>query len=394
MRWTIGLAILMITAAPTATDANPASAALRGRAIEAAYNLDFPEASGLARQALAADPDDAAAHRALAVVTWLKIIFDRGAVTVDEYLGSVTRASVSLKPPPPAAARQFHESAARALQIADRLLKARPADPDAHYHVGAAVALQASYTASVEGRLVGAFRSARRAYDEHERVLTLDPRRRDAGLVVGTYRYVVATLSLPMRVIAYVAGFGGDKVKGLRLVEDAAKYGGETTVEAQFALVLLYSRERQYDAALNVLASLRQRLPRNRILWLESGATALRAGRAGDADRFLSDGIARLASDQRPRMFGEVALWHYKRGAARVLLKQYAAADADLKSVLAAEGRDWVRGRARTELAKIALARGDRAAAQREIDLAIKLGDADGDRSGARQARALLDQIK
>jgi tetratricopeptide (TPR) repeat protein len=373
---------------PGGAAGNPASAALRAKSAEAAYNLDFADATALARQAIAADADDAAAYRALALVTWLQIVFDRGAVTVDEYLGSVTRTSVAVKPPPPGAAKVFQESATRSLEIADRLLKARPGDPDAHYQAGASIGLMASYTATIEGRIIGAFRSARRAYDEHERVMAIDPKRRDAGLIVGTYRYLVSTLSFPMRVMAYVVGFGGDKDKGLRLVEEAARFG-ETALEAQLALVFMYNRERNYEGALNVLASLRQRLPRNRLLWLESGATALRADRPADAERFLTEGFARLATDSRPRMFGEMALWHYKRGGARVRLLQYNAAESDLKIAVSTEARTWVKGRVHAELAKIALARNDKAAALREAELAIKLADEGDDRAGENAARAL-----
>jgi tetratricopeptide (TPR) repeat protein len=388
------LVSLVLAAVSEPASANPASASLRTRAVEAAYNLDFQDAASLASEAIAADSNDAAAYRASALITWLQIVFARGSVTVDEYLGSVSKPSVALKPPPPALAARFHDHINRATQIADALVSSKPSDPDAHYQAGAAVGLLASYTATVDGRIIGAFRSARRAYDEHERVLTLDPKRRDAGLIVGTYRYLVSTLSLPMRLMAYVVGFGGDKDKGLKLVEDAAQYSGETTLEAQLALVLLYNRERNYDAALAILTQLRQRLPRNRILWLETGATLLRANRPAEADRILSEGITKLASDGRPKMFGEVALWHYKRGAARVRVQRYSDAQPDLKTALAADGRPWVQGRAHTELARIALALGDRATAQREIDQAIRLADADEDSAGERQARAVKASMK
>ena len=86
-----------------------------------------------------------------------------------------------------------------------------------HYDLGAAVGLQASYVATVEGRMLAGFKAARRCYDEHEQVLALDPSRKDAGLIVGTYRYLVSTLSLPMRVMAYVAGFGGGRDRGVQL---------------------------------------------------------------------------------------------------------------------------------------------------------------------------------
>ena len=44
--------------------------------------------------------------------------------------------------------------------------------------------------------------------------MTVAPQRVDAGLIVGTYRYLVASLVLPARWLAYMAGFGGDKEKG------------------------------------------------------------------------------------------------------------------------------------------------------------------------------------
>ena len=142
---------------------------------------------------------------------WLNLLFQRGAVTVDHYLGSFSSSTVVLTDPPPEIAAEFRRELGEGDRARRARVAARPNDPQAHYDLGAAVGLQASYVATVEGRMLAGFRAARRAYDEHERVLTLDPARNDAGLVVGTYRYVVSTLSLPMRMMAYVAGFGGGR---------------------------------------------------------------------------------------------------------------------------------------------------------------------------------------
>ena len=76
-----------------------------------------------------------------------------------------------------------------------------------------------TYKATVEGRVAGGFRTARRAYNEHERALTLDPGRHDAGLTVGLYRYGVSTLSAPLRLLAGLVGFGGGRERGLHLVK-------------------------------------------------------------------------------------------------------------------------------------------------------------------------------
>jgi hypothetical protein len=69
-------------------------------------------------------------------------------------------------------------------------------------------------------------------------------------------------------------------------------------------------------------------------MWLESGSTSLRAGRPADADKFLTDGLARYTSDPRPKMFGEETLWLYKRGTARAALGRNAEAKADLEKAL------------------------------------------------------------
>src|SRR5207247_5682907 len=203
------LVLILIVGTPAQARANPESDALRARASDQIYNLDRDLAIATYRQAIAADPQDAAAYRGLASGLWLSITFRRGNMTVDDYLGKVARPSAQPPPTPPDVIAAFKSALDRALTLAHQRIAVAPRDADAHYQAGAAVGLRASYTATVEGSALGAFRAAREAYDEHERVLELDPRRKDAGLIVGTYRYVVSVLALPLRWVAYVAGFGG-----------------------------------------------------------------------------------------------------------------------------------------------------------------------------------------
>ena len=382
--------LLFTLALPAAAAASQESARLRARAFDLAYNLDYEAATREMEAAVKADPSDPAAERGLAVIPWLMISFTRGTVTVDDYLGSISRQNVALREPPADLAARFHRHAARALQLAEAQVAARPRDPAALYELGAIVGLQVSYVATVEGKILGAFRAARRAYDAHEQVLELDGRRRDAGLVIGTYRYIVAAMSLPVRLMAYAAGFGGGKERGLQMIEEAAAGGGDASTDAKFALVLLYNRESRHADALRVLADLQRAFPRNRILWLEAGATALRGGRAAAAERFLSAGIAMTAKDARPRMFGEDALWLQKRGAARVALGRLAEAEADVRKALTLESRPWVAGRAHAELGKIADLRQDRAAARAQFQQAVTIADANNDPIGAAAARRWL----
>jgi len=375
--------ILLLWTCAAAAGQPETADSLRVRATQLIYEHQHDEAIRLLRQAVALAPDQSEMHRSLASAIWLKMLFLKGAVTVDHYLGSFNRARVDLAKPPPELVTEFHKSITAAITLAEERSAAPPhtrppatKEAQAHYDLGAALGLNASYIASIEGRLLAGFRAASRAYDEHEKVLRLDPNRKDAGLTVGTYRYIVSTLSVPLRLMAYVAGFGGGRERGIQMLQETAAGGGENRTDAMFALVLVYNRERRYDDALRTLQELRKLHPRNRLVLLESGSTALRAGRPELAEAVLTEGLGMLAATTGPKIPGEETLWRYKRGAARVALGRADAARADLQSATTVEAQTWVRGRARVELARVALQRGDRTAAAGE----------------ARQAEALCQQ--
>jgi tetratricopeptide (TPR) repeat protein len=386
---------VLLAVAPFASAQPESAESLRLRAVNLAYNLQHDEAITLLRRAVTMAPEEPATHRSLASVLWLHMLFKRGAVTVDHYLGSFSRARVDLQKPPAEIDAEFRKHIDRAVELAEARVKTRPRDAQAHYDLGSAVGLRASYIATVEGRLLAGFNAARRAYDLHEKVMELDPSRKDAGLIVGTYRYIVSTLSLPMRMMAYVVGFGGGRERGVRMLEETVARGGESRTDALFALILVFNREKRYDDALRVLKELRSLHPRNRLVVLEAGSTALRAGRFEQAVELLTDGMRALPTNEALRIPGEEALWRYKRGAAFAGLKRPDAAAADLRAAATPGAQPWVHGRARVELARLALTRGDRPTAQSEarqgqalcqqgndpacVDLAKKLlRDADG----------------
>ncbi len=375
---------------PGVAAASPQSARLIAVGSDQLYSLDLEAAVATFRHAVAADPNDASSYRGLASALWAQVAFARGTMTVDSFLGRVTGAKVKTTPPPAELAAAFHEAVEKAATLARARLDKQPNNVDAVYEFGASIGLRASYSATIDGSIVSAFRSARAAFDAHERVLSLSPSRKDAGLIVGTYRYLVSALSMPMRWAAYIAGFGGGATEGLQLVEGAANYPGDSQTDARLALVLLYNRERRYDDALTQLTALRDRYPANRLLWLETGSTLLRARRSAEAERVLDEGLEKTAHDTRPRMFGEEPLWFLKRGAARAALGKDADAASDLRRALSTTGRDWVHGRAHLELGKLALKGGRQPEAQQELRQAITLCAGDFDPYSADEARRLL----
>src|SRR5258706_802856 len=142
------LACALAHAAPA--DANAESERLRTRAAAELYNLDRDRAIATYREAVAADPQDAGAYRGLASGLWLSITFRRGNMTVDDYVGRVSKPTVSMPPPPAETAAAFFDALDHAVALARARIAANPRDADAHYQLGAAIGLRASYIATVE----------------------------------------------------------------------------------------------------------------------------------------------------------------------------------------------------------------------------------------------------
>jgi predicted Zn-dependent protease len=213
-------------------------------------------------------------------------------------------------------------------------------------------------------------------------------------VVVGTYQYIIANLTWPLRWMARVAGFSASRERGLQLLERAAEPPSDAQIEARFGLLIVYSRERRFDEAYAVVSDLARRFPRNRMLWWNAAATALSAGRITDAERDVDRGFAGFVAETRPLVAGEAALWHFKRGAVRAAAGRRDEARADLSAALDAQGRDWIKGRTRIELARLAAQGGDRRAAREELGRARRLCAGDNDPVGVAAADQLLAALR
>ena len=327
--------------------------ALRARGLALGYNLDHDAALATFREALAIDPNDPGSHRLVAATLWIKTLIAQGAVTAEDFLG---QAGTSLRKP--ARAHELEAAISRAIDVAQKRSLQSGATPvaeaDSLFELGAAYSLQASYTATVGAGVQKSLSAARHAYRHHQRVLALDPRRADAGLVVGMFRYAVSVLPLWSRFVARIAGFDSGRAQGLALVEQAARHPGDAQTNARFALIVIYNRESKYDAALGVIRELQQQYPRNRLLWLEAGATAHRAGRFDLARESVQHGMEMLAADPRPRAFGELARWRYHLGVAQARLGRWRDAERELDAALEGDAVDWVKGRTYLERGALA----------------------------------------
>ena len=362
------------------------------RAFTATYNLDYTTGFAVARQAVSHSPDESRAHRALATIIWLEILFQRGAVTIDHYLGGITKSQLALGKPPADLDAEFKREIGQAIALAQARRRRDSRDLQALEDLGAAQGVQASYTASVEGSIVAAFSSAKGAFDAAETLLDRNPRNMTAATLVGTYRYAVATLSLPSRMFAYLAGFGGDKAKAIGLLETASRFGASTHIEASTALALIYSREGRHLDAFRLLGELAKEHPQNRLMVLEHGSAGIRAGKFAEAETILTAGIAALEHDTRRRIPGERALWLYKRALARINQNKPVLAAADIQLGFQSSPVDWVKGRLHLNNGKVADLAGRRADALAQYRLARDIARATSDPPGTAEATRLLQR--
>ena len=374
-------------------DASPASRARTQDAYALAYDLRFAECYDALEQAAKADPLDPAPRRAIAAVTWIEILFAQGVATFEAFTGELSKKDIVRPATPPLLASRFRDAIAQAKALADQQL-ARADSPDAHYQVGTTAAVAALYRATVEGRTLGAFSEGRRAVAAMERARGRDGGRRETALILGMSQYAVSTMAWPARMMARLSGLSGDRAAGLALLKEAAMPGTETESDALLLLMIVDHREGRPADALERLKQLQRLHPRNRLLWLNQGASALAAHQPADAERALSQGIMGKGWEAEPAVLGESAMWFAHRGAARAQLHRSAEAAADLQQGLALNPRDWVRGRIHRELGDLALSAGDRNEAKRQFEEALRFSERGGDAVAVAETRRKLSAVK
>lgn len=378
--------------AATSQRATDDAAALRRQGLQLGYNLDHAEALAAFKASIAADPTHPAGYRMAAAAAWIMILFEQGHISVDDYFGD-TRIYQPRGVLNATLEAEFDTNIRQAIALAEAQVREHPDSADAHSQLGAAYGLQASFGTTVRGQVIASLGPARRAYREQERVMELEPSRTDAGITLGMYRYAVAGLPAPKRIVARLFGFPGDRPLAIRLLEAAAARPGDTQPNAMFTLILMYNGELRYDEAMALILELERRFPRNRLMPLEEGRTLLRQHKFAAAKSALTRGLAAFAADRRVKAPGEESRWRLARGAALVGLGECDEATRELNAALPLATRDWVRGRVQTELGKVADLRGDRPQALRAYRQAAQLCKQDHDVECADDAARLMKAV-
>ena len=233
------------------------------------YNLEYDQAlAGFVTQSQQ-HPEAMGAWNHIAQCTLYRAMYQDGALESGLVSGGNSifrRAKVKISPEDE---KRFEEAVDRAAQLAQARLKEDPKDKEALYALGVTYGIRANFAFLVKKAWLEALRDATMARKTHNKITEMDPNFVDARLIQGVHDYVIGSLPLTYRVLGFLAGFRGDRPAGIRAVENVAKNGIRSDIDADVLLIAIYRREKRSQDAIPMLAELVRRFPRNHLFRFE-----------------------------------------------------------------------------------------------------------------------------
>jgi tetratricopeptide (TPR) repeat protein len=329
------LLIILLLAVPAL-----AASARLSVGLEHFYNLEYDEAAAEFRKEAAAKPDDAGAWNHIAMSILYREMLRFGALESELVSGTnpfLRRAKMN---PSPADQREFAAALQKSMAISQARLDKNSKDAQALYNLGVAHGLRANYNFLVRKAYMDSLRDATAARQLHNKITELEPANVDARLVQGLYDYVVGSLAWHIRMVGFLAGFSGDKERGIRTLEDVARRGKLNDVDAEVLLCAIYRRERSLKKAVPLLQNLILRFPRNFLFRFELSQMYADLGDSASALRVLQEierlkvsgsaGYSRLPIEKIEFARGVVQFWYNDLDQAESNLKKVTARAQDL----------------------------------------------------------------
>jgi tetratricopeptide (TPR) repeat protein len=263
------------------------------------YNLDYDQSIAAYEKAVAAAPDNPEFHNHLAHALLYRELFRDGALESELVSGNNSFLRRAKLEPPADVERRFFSEIDRSMQLCQALIAKNSRDTAALHALSVAFALRANYGFLVRKSWKASLYDSSQARKYDNQVTAIDPADYDARLLQGGYDYIVGNLTWTMRALGFIAGFHGDKQRGIRTIEEVAAKGKANQVDAEIVLCALYRREGQATKAIPLVTQLIARYPRNYLLRFELAQMYGSTGNRLNALTTLNE-IARLKQDHAP----------------------------------------------------------------------------------------------
>jgi hypothetical protein len=233
------------------------------RGFQDMYNLNFSGAHTLFSQWEQSHPDDPMGPTADAA-GFLFSEFHRLGVLESQFFELDKRFENRPKlNPDPAVRQQFDAAIQKAGTIAHARLAKNAKDEDALFSLTLVNGLQADYAALIEKRNIASLHYTKEATAWSQQALAVDPKNYDAHIASGIAKYLVGSLSAPVRWLVRLGGVPGDKQEGVKELKLVAERGHYLAPFADILLAIAYVRDHDKQHAREILASLREQFPAN-----------------------------------------------------------------------------------------------------------------------------------
>ena len=292
-------AALLIVCAILPAASSPAVEDLVRQGFDNFYNLDYPQSIDNFEKALALNASDPELHNHLAQALLYGELYRDGALDSQLVTGNNSFVRRARMEPPAGLERRFLGEVDKSINLCQQQLANNPRDTRALHALAVAYGLRANWGFLVRKTWMASLSDSSKAHKYDEQVTAIEPSFYDAKLVQGIYDYIVGSLPWSMRALGFIAGFHGDKARGIATIEEVTRKGKDNRIDAQIILCALYRREGHAQRAIPVVRELIDRFPRNYLLRFELAQMDAAAGRRAEALETLA-AVAKLKQDNAP----------------------------------------------------------------------------------------------
>jgi hypothetical protein len=229
------------------------------------YNLSFAQAHQCFRDWEKTHADDPRGP-VFDAAAYLFSEFDRLRILQSQFF--VDDRNFSGRAPPPAdmnTKRSFMQALDRGRQLADVRLRKSPRDEIALFAMVVSFGLEADYDALIDKHNLRALNATKQGRLIATRLLEVNPHCYDAYIAEGVENYLLSQKAAPVRWLLHATGSRTDKETGIARLRLTAEKGEYLRPYAQLLLAVAALRDQRKDEARQLLASLAERFPGNRL---------------------------------------------------------------------------------------------------------------------------------
>jgi len=261
------------------------------RAMDKLMDGDLDGATAGFRRIEQSDPESPLGYLLEADASWWKIYLTEGDLVDPDVFEARSEATTPYD-------EDFKRSDELAIRKAEIHLHAHQDEAGNYFSEGLAYGLRSQLEALRDHALATA-RAGKKLRNLSLEALKLDPNLNDAWFGVGLYNYFVDTLPTYVKMLRFLIMLpGGDRVEGLRQMEQAMNKGQLVAAEARFHLGKNYSRpfDRQYARSLELFRQLQRQYPHNPLWDLLVGSVELRLGQDKEGEALYRKVLAETAN--------------------------------------------------------------------------------------------------